>query len=211
MQRCGDPHPGRHVEHNARGMKRGMQGREPIAFGVDHGEPVRPEKLRVGREETVGGAEDNALCGKSRVEFVTDNMPVDRRKPTAEGRRPDGLGGHLEVGIRVVGKVTGQNGRGEQSFRRRITLSRRGAGAPCLRLEEPQVGPHPVFVSAIGQCKRPEPLERLPTGVDRPFRQRRRTDKPIERVTVERGSRRNDGGGAHDRRVSPRTLPFAVE
>ena len=172
VDRIGDPHAGRHVEHGTGRMKCGVRGGEPIAIGVDHGKPVRLERGRVPGKHFIGRSKHHPPGRDGRLELRPHDMPVDRRKPARKRSGLLGLRCRFEVGIGVGGEVIREDRRREQSIGRDRSWRRCPPQSPSFWLEGPQVGPHPVFSPPLGEAKRLQSLKGGPAAGDRPFRKR---------------------------------------
>ena len=215
VQRFGDPYPGGHVEHRAGGMKRRMQRREPVGLRVDHGEPVPLEQVAMRGEQPIGRAEQHASGGEGRIEFLAEHVAVERQQASGErragARRLRGVVEKRFTARRVASQELGEQTRGNAGI---------GAGptarAPSLRLEEADVGPHPVLVSTVGQGERFESLEGRPAAVVHPGGSRRVGEQSVDRAAVEGGGRGGGcgcghGRGDHGSRITPPSPPSAVQ
>ena len=172
VNRIGNPHTSRHVEHGAGRMKSSVRGGEVVAIGVDHGKPVRLERGRVPGKHFIGRSKHHPPGRDGRLELRPHDMPVDRRKPARQRSGLLGLRCRFEVGIGVGGEVIREDRRREQSIGRDRSGRRCPPQSPGFWLEGPQVGPHPVFSPPLGEAKRLQSLKGGPAAGDRPFRKR---------------------------------------
>ena len=188
-QRFTNLHAGRHVEHGARPVKRRVQRREPVGARIDHREPVGLDRGAAFGKHPLGRTEHHALCGERGITLLVEHVPVERHEPAGQG----GVGRRL-AGL-VEDRVCRYDARGdrlsEEAGRSGCGRSRRPQ-APGLGLEEPQVGPHPVFTTAVGQPEAGEGGKGGAAFVAHPGRHRLGGDQVFEGVPVE--SRRRGGG-----------------
>jgi hypothetical protein len=103
------------------------------------------EQVAVLGEQAIGRAEEHALGGEGGIELLVQHVAVERGDAAGERAREPGGGG-----VRIVDELARQDGGREQALWRSPA---RGGGPPRpgVRLEHPQVGPHPVLVAPVGQ------------------------------------------------------------
>ena len=122
------------------------------------------ERVAMSREQPIGRSEQHALGGEGRIELFVEHMAVEREQASCEPGAGAGRPRCIVEKCLAAGGVAGQE-LGEQASGHRSFGARPSPQTPGLRLEETDVGPHPVFVTPIGQGERFKCLEGLPTAV----------------------------------------------
>jgi hypothetical protein len=177
-----------------------MQGGEPVAPVVDHRTPVGLERRAVRGEHAIRRSEDHAAGGEGRIEFVADDVAVERGEAAAE--RQPGRGPGRLVGEAVGAGLAGGDRGGEQ-IGGQVGRPGNGGERPGRGLEHPQVGPHPVLAAPVGQSERLEGVERPPAPLGDPAGLGMGGDQGFEAGPVEgdAGGRSGSGGRGHRARA----------